>query len=155
MLSMPKYGGAHHRVQPYHVKPSSSGAIEFIADNCSCRCRAEFCYVCGERWKTCGCAQWDEARLLDRAADIVDRHDGPVRPGNVRGEPARALQRERQVARMADQLRERHECDHHGRWIRRTGTHRCEECHDFLANFILECHQCRLLACVRCKKNRL
>lgn len=39
----------------------------------SCRCRAEFCYVCGEPWKTCRCEQWNEDRLYARAAQIFDR----------------------------------------------------------------------------------
>ncbi|KAF8891038.1 hypothetical protein BD779DRAFT_223882 [Infundibulicybe gibba] len=29
----------------------------------TCRCRAEFCYVCAAPWKTCQCPQWEEARL--------------------------------------------------------------------------------------------
>ena len=30
----------------------------------TCRCRAEFCYLCAAPWKTCQCVQWDEDRLL-------------------------------------------------------------------------------------------
>jgi len=34
---------------------------------------AEFYYVCGVQWEDCGCEQWDESRLINRANDIVDR----------------------------------------------------------------------------------
>lgn len=40
-----------------------------------CRCGAQFCYVCGQRWKTCGCPQWEEPRLYARAAQLVDRNN--------------------------------------------------------------------------------
>jgi hypothetical protein len=33
----------------------------------TCRCRAEFCYLCSIPWKNCKCSQWDEARLLEEA----------------------------------------------------------------------------------------
>lgn len=38
-----------------------------------CKCGAQFCYVCGLRWKTCTREQWQEQRLLARATQIVDR----------------------------------------------------------------------------------
>ncbi|KAF2482311.1 hypothetical protein BDY17DRAFT_324602 [Neohortaea acidophila] len=37
----------------------------------TCRCRHEFCYVCGEEWKTCDCPNWDEARLLERGHRVA------------------------------------------------------------------------------------
>ncbi|CAJ2507063.1 Uu.00g082490.m01.CDS01 [Anthostomella pinea] len=55
----------------------------------TCRCRAEFCYVCGVPWKQCRCPQWDEGRLLDRAVQIDRRNNArndvaPVRvPAHV------------------------------------------------------------------------
>lgn len=39
-----------------------------------CRCGANFCYVCAATWRTCGCPQWEEQRLLERATLIVDRN---------------------------------------------------------------------------------
>ncbi|RYO75013.1 hypothetical protein DL766_007819 [Monosporascus sp. MC13-8B] len=39
----------------------------------TCRCGFQFCYVCGSRWKTCQCEQWDERRLLERAEQIDAR----------------------------------------------------------------------------------
>ncbi|KAL7938805.1 hypothetical protein V8C35DRAFT_289242 [Trichoderma chlorosporum] len=31
-----------------------------------CHCKAEFCYICGKRWKTCGCELWSEDMLVNR-----------------------------------------------------------------------------------------
>ncbi|CAK1357497.1 unnamed protein product [Cercospora beticola] len=39
-----------------------------------CRCGAQFCYVCGLKWKTCTCEAFTEAHLYSRAATIVDRN---------------------------------------------------------------------------------
>lgn len=38
----------------------------------SCRCGAQFCYVCGTKWRACECEQYVEDQLLD--ADC--RHEG-------------------------------------------------------------------------------
>lgn len=38
-------------------------------------------YVCGQRWKTCECAQWDEDRLTVRANQVLAR--GQARVGVV------------------------------------------------------------------------
>ncbi|EEQ92672.1 IBR domain-containing protein, variant [Blastomyces dermatitidis ER-3] len=111
----------------------------------TCRCRAEFCYLCGAEWKNCKCEQWDDDRLLERGQQIALREqrpgDGPVRPADVN--------------RAVAVIRERHDCFHLGRWQRIDGRHRCEECMFQLPNFILQCQQCRLRACVRCRHNRL
>lgn len=108
-----------------------------------CRCKAQFCYVCGERWKTCRCDQCDEDRLLARAHQVVARR--PPRVGAAR---------ERQVDRAITHLRERHECTHET-WNYTAGPHQCEECYHQLSQYIFECQQCRILACNRCKMNRL
>lgn len=109
---------------------------------CSCVCRAEFCYICGQRWKTCQCPQWNEDRLIARANQIV-RRDNPHNVAN-----------QQQVQRAADNLRERHECTHQTwRYVR--GPHMCEECYHHLPQYIFECRQCRIQACNRCRMNRL
>lgn len=149
MLSVPNDGGADGRVQSYHVSSIRCVAV-FIVNIPSCRCRAQFCYVCGLQWKTCQCAQWDEARLYNRAAEIVDRDPQPLpRAGQLVAAP-----RARQVEQIAQRLRERHECDHRGTWRRLNESSRCEDCQMFLRRFILECRQCHLRSCVRCRYNR-
>jgi hypothetical protein len=39
-----------------------------------CPCGAQFCYICGQKWHTCSCPQWDENRLYDRALQITERN---------------------------------------------------------------------------------
>lgn len=39
----------------------------------TCRCRAEFCYLCSKPWKNCQCVQWDEERLLTEARERTAR----------------------------------------------------------------------------------
>ncbi len=40
----------------------------------TCRCRAEFCYLCSIQWKNCPCTQWDEARLIQEARVLTARY---------------------------------------------------------------------------------
>lgn len=141
-----------------------------------CRCNAQFCYVCGEPWKTCECPQWNEDRLMARATRLADRERDPRRrlhqpPGGLidpeeedlqvpplpaaaqglfvvpRPEPGR-------IAQIAQRLRDNHECLHRT-WSKINGPHNCEECHFRLPQYIFECRQCQLQACWRCRKNRL
>ena len=85
--------------------PASS--IQITNFQCSCKCGAEFCYVCGVNWKHCPCDQWNEERLVVRAREVVNR-DAP-----------RQLPRfkfNRRVDQMRNALRENHECAHRG-WL--------------------------------------
>lgn len=111
-----------------------------------CRCRHEFCYLCGQKWKRCMCPVFDERRLLQRAEHIADRPQDPA--GLV-------APREERVQQIVRNLRERHECGHDGRWERIQGLAVCEHCEDTLEEYILECPQCLLRACNRCKLNRV
>ena len=50
-------------------------AMVELTDGCrhiTCKCKAEFCYVCGERWRTCSCTEVDRAR---RQQQIQERRD--------------------------------------------------------------------------------
>lgn len=112
----------------------------------ACTCGAQFCYVYGARWKTCQCGQWDEDRLLDRAVGVVERNAGR--------RPLAGQERERAVQQAREHLRENHACTHMT-WRRRAGQFRCEECRQTLPDYILECTRCAILACRRCRYNRL
>ena len=94
------------------------------------------------------CIVYDADMLLRRAEQIARRPQQPDAPGGYVPRPVR-------IQQIAQELRERHDCDHRGRWRRVEGPHQCEECHSRLRNFILECRHCMLQACVRCRCNRL
>ncbi|KAL3453499.1 hypothetical protein BJX65DRAFT_125315 [Aspergillus insuetus] len=136
-MNLAKQSGWQQCPQCSHLIELSTGC-----NHITCRCGFEFCYVCRVKWKKCGCAIWDENRLLDRAQVLAAR--------NVQGPPAA---RDVQVA--AAQIREVQHCAHPGRWLRVDEGDNCEECGQYLPNFILECRNCHLRACRRCKLNRL
>lgn len=83
--------------------------------------------------------------LLQRARDIAhrDAEPGAAPPGLIR------------LRQIANNLRERHDCYHDGWWRRIEGSHRCEECGDQLGKYILQCRECMLQTCAKCKRNRL
>ena len=76
--SVSENDGTRHRIQPHYASTISADDLT-SADICSWRCGANFCYVCGERWKICTCAQWHEDRLYERAAQLADRERDPRR----------------------------------------------------------------------------
>ena len=92
----------------YDVSPPFSLTLLYtLLTSNSCKCGAEFCYVCGVNWNHCPCDQWNEERLVVRAREVVNR-DAP-----------RQLPRfefNRRVDQMRNALRENHECAHRG-WL--------------------------------------
>lgn len=112
----------------------------------ACRCGAQFCYVCGERWKTCNCEQWHENSLLDRAGTVVDRDVG---------HELDVVERAVRMEQEQQNLRDNHECGHESWRVRPGPFQQCEECQDLLPQYIYECADCRILACRRCRHNRL
>ncbi|KAI0452865.1 hypothetical protein F5B21DRAFT_481393 [Xylaria acuta] len=124
----------------------------------TCKCRAEFCYLCGAQWKTCGCVHWEEHRLYERAEEIYDRNHNPgnenVETGVANLRPVPPAARQRDIRRIMEHLRQNHECDHE-RWRSHQGEHECEECNQTMPEFIYECRQCSIMACRRCRYNRL
>ena len=129
-----------------HMTYDNPLTSDFIANLYRCRCGAQFCYICGQQWKTCPCDQWQEDRLVARANQVVQREeprlaaDHPIRIELVEG--------------AVIQLRERHNCTHRNwRYVR--GEHQCEECFHRLPQYIFECRQCRIQACNRCRRTRL
>ena len=64
------------------------------------------------------------------------------------------LQESDKSIELPPNLRERHNCVHEN-WRYTPGPHQCEECYHNLPRYIFECRQCRILACSRCRRNRL
>ncbi|KAN0108494.1 IBR finger domain protein [Hyaloscypha variabilis] len=118
--------------------------LDIGCNHITCTCNAEFCYVCGQRWKICACVQWNEDRLLARANHIVARRPARFDPP----------EQQARIAAVIQNLRDRHNCDHET-WQYVRGRHQCEECRDTLPSYIFECQRCNIQACNRCRRNRL
>ncbi|KAH7175293.1 hypothetical protein EDB81DRAFT_835792 [Dactylonectria macrodidyma] len=150
----------------------SAQSIEGDVGCCS-QCKKHTCVICKERshegdcpqdhatqellrvaaengWQRCNSChrivELELERLLAKAAAIVDRRV-VAHPPNVQ-RITHLLERERQ------NLVENHGCGHLT-WRSRQGMYRCEECRDRLPIFIYECTCCHVLACRRCRYNRL
>lgn len=129
------------------------GAIVELAQGCNhitCKCGGQFCYKCGVVWKACSCEAWDEENLLRRAEQVVDRE--AIRP-------LPQIERQRRVLEVRQELLERHECNHSGRFERITGGGRrgfdCEMCSGRHWKYILRCRRCHMHVCEDCRRHRV
>ena len=44
----------------------------------TCRCKAEFCYICSARWRTCACTDRDLEGVRQRAANNRQNHEAEI-----------------------------------------------------------------------------
>jgi hypothetical protein len=143
--------GCHRMVELtvgcYHMTLVLAFYCLLFANSCRCLCRVHFCYLCqATPWKSCTCPQWDENRLMNRAAEAVNAQNGGARAARP---PAL-----RDVLGMAEQLAGRHNCQHtHFRSL--PGSHECQMCHERMPEWVYDCQQCHLQVCRRCRRNRL
>ncbi|KAF8841101.1 hypothetical protein BDN67DRAFT_967583 [Paxillus ammoniavirescens] len=66
----------------------------------------------------------------------------------------REAERQRMVRETMERLRVDHDCNH-AHWRYRKGGGRCESCGHDLPNYLFRCRGCEMLACNRCRRNRL
>ncbi|KAJ5835566.1 hypothetical protein N7447_001592, partial [Penicillium robsamsonii] len=116
------------RVEGWQRCSNCSHLVELRSgcNHITCRFQHEFCYVCAIPWKQCECAHWDEARLQERAELIAARNQ-PTHPAP------------QAVEQAAQFLIARHDCDHDVGWKKLNISAECEECGDWMPDFILEC----------------
>ena len=95
---------------------------------------------------------FEEERLLRRAEVVVDREaNHPLPP----------QERQQLVQNMRQELLERHECDHPGRFerVERGRGNRtkfeCEMCADQHRTYILRCRRCHIQVCEACRRHRI
>jgi len=118
---------------------------------CRCRCKAQFCYLCGTPWRNCSCERWNEDDLIARAGEVVDREAlRPLAP----------QERQLRVVAMRQELLDQHECNHPGKFQTVTGASgaklaRCEFCNARHRNYLLRCRRCHVQVCQDCRNNRI
>ena len=88
-------------------------AMVELATGCrhmTCRCRAEFCYVCGARWRTCQCTEDDKNALLRQVEERRLQNDAEAREVaeaiaavERAQEEERRQEEEREAQRLADE----------------------------------------------------
>ena len=124
--------------------------LTYGCNHMTCRCKFEFCYVCGEKWKTCLCEVTDQDRLLLEQEGLV--------PRNIVGEQrARAVAERMREANAVINAEEN--CLH--RRVRRTDDYafrrnkpKCRQCSRRLNQFGYVCDGCSMKMCIACHLHR-
>ena len=120
MLGWKRCPGCHRMVE-----------LNVGCNHMTCRCRTEFCYVCGMApWKSCSCPQWDEQRLLIAGEERVNNAlmEARQRPN--------AARRQALVAEAVEDLRVNHDCRHPSVYVHsQPGI--CDSCGNYLPRYLL------------------
>lgn len=139
----------------------------------SCLCKHDFCYRCGEKWKTCRCPVWDEDRLLERgqriapniapqppqpaAAAVAAAPAMPAAPPAINMVPQQPVNAApNQLQQAIDIARDNHACAH-ARFRKERGEdwYECEVCGEDYPRWMLQCRACLMFMCGPCRRNRL
>ncbi|KAM6491008.1 hypothetical protein JOM56_013247 [Amanita muscaria] len=74
------------RKERWQTCPGCSAIVEQKAgcNHMTCRCRTEFCYLCGVKWKKCNCPQFGDPGRTDQQPAVEDEVD--QRFGGVPGQ---------------------------------------------------------------------
>ncbi|CAG8524448.1 5971_t:CDS:2 [Paraglomus occultum] len=119
--------------------------LYYGCNHMTCICRNEFCYECGEPWKSCDCPMWDEERLILTATERV-RQAQPYLRGHY-------------LADAVDDYRQRleveHACRHQWTRIQLDQAQPCANCWFMLKNYTFECRDCLLRVCFTCRYHRI
>ncbi|KAL9058485.1 MAG: hypothetical protein Q9206_001916 [Seirophora lacunosa] len=77
----------------------------------TCKCKAEFCYTCGARWKTCACTEADQGRRARTIRANLEQQDAAVQAeaAEIRAAIAAVAQAERQAAEARREEEQRQE----------------------------------------------
>ncbi|RBR26031.1 uncharacterized protein FIESC28_01304 [Fusarium coffeatum] len=137
----------------------------------TCRCGHKFCYLCAAKWKSCSCPYSDFVGLLGLGQPAqAAANNGQLPPAWLEPEvprrepvprpaPVPPAQRPRetpdQEAARRRRHRERHElfpdCQHR-RWRTSRGEWQsCDDCGQFMQEFVFTCRDCDMDACGRCR----
>ena len=68
----------------------------------TCRCKAQFCYVCGDRWKTCSCT--DEQLLNIQAQVASRREEAAAQTQRTAAENARRAAEEEELRQILQEI---------------------------------------------------
>lgn len=112
--------------------------LRYGCNHITCKCRYEFCFQCGARWKLCKCPTWQEERLLEA---------GRARAGARADNPA-------VVQRHQRELRRAEECPRHGWHLIKAGCN-CDNCPHQMNHFHYRCANCRMRTCTVCRFIRI
>jgi E3 ubiquitin-protein ligase RNF144 len=107
-----------------------------LAQGCfhmTCRCRNEFCYLCGAKWKTCACPKWDEDYLTRPLPVAPVAPVQPTAPAALIPAPVLA--------------------EHRHDWARVLDTP-CQDCGNDRLRWVMQCIECDFASCWRCIHNR-
>ena len=138
----------------------------------TCTCGFDFCYMCGKKWKSCGCHEIPSLSVhtavlapapaittnpttTSNNREVTDYHQSVETFGTAAAE-WEVFEREARLAlRLADGAaahQEIHACCTETRldFVRR-GAH-CKVCLDWMSVFVLECSSCGIRVCQRCAR---